>query len=230
MKTIGLIGGMSWESSALYYKLLNDAVKAKLGGLHSCQCLMYSIDFGILERLQRAGEWESATEMMIDAGLRLQNGGAEMIVICANTMHISADAMEKKLTIPLIHIVDATAEVIKTTGIKKVGLLGTRFTMEKDFYTQRLRQKHGLEVLIPEEKDIEIIHTVIFKELVCGIISNTSREQYKKIIARLVERGAEGIILGCTEIPLLISQSDCSVPAFDTTKIHAEKAVELALK
>ena len=230
MKIIGLLGGMSWESSLIYYKIVNEKVKEKLGGHHSCECVMYSVDFDVIKKLQFEGNWDELTRIMIDAAKKIERGGAEMLTICTNTMHKMAPDIEKNISIPIVHIADATAEVIKAKGIKKVALLGTRFTMEQDFYKGRLINKHGIEVLIPEGNDLEQIHNIIYNELVLGEIKQSSKEIYKKVIRKLVERGAEGVILGCTEIPLLIQQEDCTVPVFDTTQIHAEKTVEFALK
>ena len=229
MKTIGLIGGMSWESSAVYYDILNKAVKQKLGGHHSCQCLMYSVDFADIEKLQHEGNWEQLTVMMIDAARRLEKGGAELLVICTNTMHKMAPEVEQAVGIPLIHIVDAIAGSIREQSLTRVALLGTRFTMEQDFYKGRLTEKHDIDVLIPDQSGLEIVHRIIYEELVHGIIREESKQQYLAIIHRLILRGAQGIILGCTEIPLLVSQADCPVPVFDTTTIHALKAVGLAL-
>ena len=228
MKTIGLIGGMSWESSAEYYRIINETVKEKLGGLHSAKCIMYSLDFEEIEKLQHRGKWKEATELMIDAAKRIEKGGADFILICTNTMHKMADEVQSNIKIPLLHIADATAEKIISKGLKKVGLLGTKFTMEEDFYKGRL-SKFGLDVIIPEEDEREIIHSIIYKELCLGEIKGSSKEKFKKIIENLVYKGAEGIILGCTEIPLLIKQEDSPVPLFDTTKIHAQSAVELSL-
>ena len=229
MKTIGLLGGMSWESSIEYYRIINQSVNNHLGGLHSAQCLMYSVDFADIEVLQHTGEWASLTQAMINAVKRLERGGAECLVICTNTMHRMADQIESDTGIPLLHIADATADAIKSKGLHTVGLLGTRFTMEGDFYKGRLEADHGLKVLIPDESGREIVHRIIYDELVQGKIRDASRQDYLEIIRELQNRGAEGVILGCTEIPLLIKQKDVDIPIFDTTAIHAEAAVAWAL-
>ena len=225
MKTIGLI-----ESSAVYYRIINELVREKLGGAHSAKSIMYSVDFSEFEHLQHQGDWGQLTDLMIDAGIRLKSGGAEFIVICTNTMHKTADAVESQAGIPLLHIADAAANEIKKMGLRKVALLGTRFTMEQDFYKGRLLSKHGIEVLIPKQDEREVIHSVIYNELVMGKISKSSRETFVKIIGHMKSRGAEGVVLGCTEIPLLISQKDSVMPVFDTTRIHASAAVEFSLK
>lgn len=230
MKTIGLIGGMSWESSLEYYRIINKTVKAKLGGYHSAKSIMYSVDFGEIEKLQHQGRWEELTQIMIEAGQRVERAGADLVLLCTNTMHKMADDVQKNISIPLLHIADTTAERIKDRGLKKVGLLGTRFTMEQNFYKGRFTEKHGIEVIVPAEHDREIVHRVIFNELVLGTINQSSRIMFKAIINNLVTNGAEGIILGCTEIPLLIKQEDSEVPLFDTTTIHAQSAVALALR
>jgi aspartate racemase len=230
MKTIGMLGGMSWESSIEYYRIVNQTVKEKLGGLHSAKSLMYSVDFAEIETLQSAGRWEEATQAMIEAARHVEEGGADFLVICTNTMHKMADEVEAAINIPLLHIADATAEAIKAQGLSKIGLLGTKFTMEKEFYRGRLVEKHGLDVLIPDTEDREIVHRVIYEELVLGEIKVASREAYKKIIEKLIASGAQGIILGCTEIGLLFKEEDSRVPTFDTTYIHAMAAVEYALK
>lgn len=230
MKKIGLIGGMSWESSLEYYRIINETVKQKLGGLHSAECIMYSVDFDEIEKLQHQGKWEDLTKIMIDCAQRLEKAGANVIIICTNTMHKMAGEVESSINIPLLHIADATAEKIKEKSFKKVGLLGTKFTMEEDFYKGRLIEKHDIEVIVPNSEEMQIVNDIIFNELCLGIIKETSKEQYKKIILNLAEKGAEGVILGCTEIPLLIKQEDVEVPLFDTTKIHAEFAVDYAIK
>jgi len=229
MKTIGLIGGMSWESSAVYYDIINKEIKKRLGGHHSCQCLMYSVDFSEIEHLQHQGDWEGLTRIMIDAAQRVERGGADFLVICTNTMHKMAPEVEKSIGIPLLHIVDAVAEEILRKGLKKIALLGTRFTMEQDFYKGRLTEKHGIEVIIPDLAGVEIVHRIIYNELVHGVIKEESRLEYLAVIERLITRGAQGIILGCTEIPLLVKQEDCPVPVFDTTTIHAVAAVVHAI-
>jgi aspartate racemase len=230
MKTIGLLGGMSWESSLEYYRIINETIKKRLGELHSAQCLMYSVDFAEVEALQHAKEWEELTRQMIAAVQRLERGGADFTVICTNTMHRMADEIEAATSIPLLHIADATAEAVRTAGITKVGLLGTRFTMEGTFYRERLEQRHGLQVLIPETTDMEKVHRIIYDELVQGQILKSSRRVYQKVIEHLKSAGAQCVILGCTEIPLLIRSSDVNIPVFDTTRIHTEAAVEFALR
>jgi len=220
---------MSWESSLEYYRILNETVKVRLGGTHSARCVMYSLDFDEIEALQREDRWDEATRVMIAAARHVQAGGADFVVICTNTMHKMAEQVAAAIDIPLLHIADATAAVIKDRGLHKIGLLGTRFTMEQDFYRGRLEEMHGLEVLIPETGDREVVHRVIYEELVLGEIRDASREQYKGIIEKLTAAGAQGVILGCTEIGLLVNQEDCRIPLFDTTSIHAEAAVELAL-
>jgi len=229
MKTIGLIGGMSWESSAEYYRLINSEVKSRLGGLHSAKCILYSVDFEEVERYQAEGDWESAGKLLGDVAQSLEKAGAEFIVICTNTMHKVIDSIEKKISIPIVHIADATANQIKNSGIKTIGLLGTKYTMEHDFYKSRL-VSNGIEVLIPNSEEREEINTVIFEELVLGKVEQSSREYYKKVMQSLINRGAEGIILGCTEIGLLVKPEDSEVPLFDTTVIHARAAVNTSLE
>ena len=228
MKTIGLVGGMSWESTLEYYRIINETVKEKLNKLHSAKIIMYSVDFEEIELLQHKGKWDELTSLMIEIAQRLEKAGADFIVICTNTMHKVAEDVEKSVEIPLLHIVDVTAEKIKAKGINKVGLLGTRFTMEDNFYRDRLR-KHGIEAIIPSEKEREIVHSVIYNELCLGVIKESSREKFKEIIKNLAKRGAEGVILGCTEIPLLVKQGDVDLPLFDTTEIHAKASVDFAL-
>jgi len=230
MKTIGLIGGMSWESTLEYYRIINEAVKEKLGGSHSAKCLIYSFDFAEIEKLQHIGDWDRLAALMIDAARRLEKCGAELIIICTNTMHKVAGQVQSNINIPLIHIVDAVGEKIVEKKIGTVGLLGTRFTMEDPFYKERLEEKFKIKVLIPNFEERKIIHEIIYGELVQGILRKSSKEKFKEIIENLKEKGIEGVILGCTEIPLLIKQSDIDIPVFDTTRIHALKTVELALK
>ena len=229
MKRIGLIGGMSWESSAEYYRLVNEGVKEKLGGLHSADCVMVSVDFDEIEVLQRESRWVEAAERMVAAARALEAAGADFVLLCTNTMHKTADAIQSGISIPFIHIADPTAARIKMAGLDTVGLLGTRFTMEEDFYTGRLIKNHGLKVLLPPKNDREIVHRVIYEELVLGILREESRAQYVRIIQDLVKLGAQGVILGCTEIGLLVSASDSTVPLFDTTRLHALAGVEAAL-
>ena len=229
LPVIGLIGGLSFESSAEYYRLINEGVRSRLGGLRSARCLMWSFDFGEIEALQHAGDWDQATALMIDAAQRLQNGGADFFLICSNTMHRMADAIAAAVDIPLLHIVDPTGERIAASGIKRIGLLGTAFTMEQTFYKGRLAQRFGLDVLVPDADDRALVHRVIYDELVQGKIVPASRQAYREVIARLVERGAQGIILGCTEIMLLVAPQDSTVPLFDTTRLHVEAAIARAL-
>lgn len=230
MKTIGLLGGMSWESSLVYYKIVNEKVKEILGGHHSCECIMYSVDFDPIMKLQHDGKWDELTNLMIKAAKKVEKGGAEMLTICTNTMHKMYDDVQNNISIPVLHIADATAEAIKEKNISTIALLGTRFTMEQDFYKGRLEEKYGIKVLIPEGKNLEAVHNIIYKELVLGELKNESRQTYQRIIEDLANKGAQGVILGCTEIPLLIKQKDVSIPVFDTTTIHAEKTVEFAIK
>jgi aspartate racemase len=228
-KTIGLLGGMSWKSSAEYYRLINETVRERLGGLHSAQCLMWSFDFDDIAVLQREDRWADAAALMVDAALRLERGGADFLVICTNTMHRAFEQIEAATTLPLLHIADPTAAAVKAAGVRRVGLLGTAFTMEQDFYKGRLSDRHGLDVLVPEAADRATVHRIIYDELVQGIIVDASRDAYRAVIARLVARGAEAIILGCTEIMLLVGPEDSAVPLYDTTGLHAGAAVELAL-
>lgn len=229
MKTIGLIGGMSWESSIEYYRIINETIKAKLGGLHSAKSVMYSVDFAEVEVLQHEGRWQEATDLMIEAARSIERAGADFLVLCTNTMHKLAGEIQASIQIPFIHIADATAQKIQSDGIQKIGLLGTRFTMEQDFYKGRLIQKHGLEVIVPSDDEREIVHHVIYEELCLGIVNLESKEKYISIMNHLVQAGAEGIILGCTEIELLIKVGDVAVPLFPTTRIHAEAAAEKAI-
>jgi len=230
MKTIGLLGGMSWESSIEYYRIINEEVNARLGGLHSAQSLMYSVDFADIEKLQHAGDWDVLTQAMIDAAKRLERGGADFLVICTNTMHRMAPEVGAAINIPLLHIADATANAIKAHGLQTVGLLGTRFTMEGDFYRGKLENDHGLRVLIPDDEGRETVHRIIYDELVQGIIREDSRKAYLDVIGDLQTKGAQGVILGCTEIPLLVKQKDVTIPIFDTTTIHAKAAVDWAFR
>jgi aspartate racemase len=229
MKTIGLIGGISWQSTATYYQLINRRVGELLGGSHSAKVLLNSIEFDEVVRLQHAGRWDDFQELMIDAVKKLELGGADFFLMCANTPHIIADGVEQAVGIPLLHIGDTVGAAIQQAGMKKVGLLGTRYTMEEDFLKARLRDKFGIETIVPEKDDRDIIHAVIYNELVKGVIRDESRAEYLKIIDKLTADGAEGIILGCTEIPLLISSADTGAVLFDTTRLHAEQAVDLAL-
>lgn len=230
MKTIGLLGGMSWESSLEYYRIINERTKARLGGFHSAESVMYSVDFAEIETLQHQAKWPETAQMLSRAATSLEAAGADFIVLCTNTMHKVAAEIESAVRIPLLHIADATAGQVSSRGFKKIGLLGTRFTMEEDFYKGRLTQKHGLEVLVPDAPDRETVHRVIYEELVVGRVEPSSRRQFMTIIERLAEAGAEGVILGCTEIGLLVKDEDSPVPLFDTTRIHAEAAVDLALE
>lgn len=229
MKTIGLIGGMSWESTVPYYREVNQTIKRELGGLHSARVVLYSVDFHEVERLQHAGDWIAAGAMMADAARRVQAAGADFIVLCTNTMHKVAPAIEAAVDIPLFHIADPTAQAIKDAGLRKVGLLGTRFTMEQPFYKERLQALHGLDVVVPTPADRETVHRIIYDELCLGSIVDASRDAYRRIIAGLVAQGAQAVILGCTEISLLVTQQDASVPLFDTTAIHAHGAALWAL-
>jgi len=229
MKTIGLIGGMSWESSLEYYRIINEEVKKRLGGFHSAEIVMYSVEFAEIEKLQHEGDWDKATEFMINAAQKVEKGGADFVLICTNTMHKMAEEVQQNISIPLLHMVDVVAEEIKAKRQKKVGLLGTRFTMEQDFYKGRLLEKHGIETIIPPLDERKIIHSILYDELCMGEIKKASKDKFGTIINNLVARGAEGIILGCTEIPLLVDQKDYEVTLFDTTTIHARAAVEYAI-
>lgn len=229
MKTIGLLGGMSWESTVPYYRIINRTVQEKLGGLHSAKLFLYSCNFEEIAQLQRAGAWDEAAGRLARAAKSMRAAGADFLVVCTNTMHIVADRIEAEADIPLFHIVEPTAEEIRRSGLKKVGLIATGFTMEKDFYKQRMRERHGIETIVPDEADRAVVHKVIYEELCRGIVRDESREAYRKVIRRLVGQGAEGIILGCTEISMLISPEDSPVPVFDTTALHARKAAEYAL-
>ncbi|MEX9868042.1 aspartate/glutamate racemase family protein [Providencia huaxiensis] len=229
MKTVGLIGGMSWESTLLYYQQINEGIKQQLGGLHSAKIILYSVDFAELEQYQSNGQWDLAAQCLADAGERLKLAGADFLVLCTNTMHKVAPYIESQTGLPLLHIADATGDRIMQSGIKKIGLLGTAFTMEQPFYKQRLIDKFNLDVLIPNEKDRKIVHDIIYNELCLGKIDVNSKKEYQRIMAKLIENGAEGIILGCTEITLLINQDDTTARIFDTTAIHAQKVVEVVL-
>lgn len=229
MKTIGLIGGMSWQSSVEYYRIINETVRDRMGKLYSAESIMYSFNFADIETLQMEGRWEEATQVMIKAAQRVVAGGAEVVLICTNTMHLMADEVQAAIDVPLIHIADAAAEAVRAKGLSKVALLGTRFTMEQDFYRGRLASAYGLEVAIPQEEERQVIHRTIYDELVVGEINEASKARFLQIIERLVAEGAQGIVLGCTEIPLLVNQEDMDVPVFDTTTIHAIAAVNFAL-
>lgn len=229
MKTIGLIGGMSWESTIPYYRQINERIKEKLGGLHSAKIALYSVDFHEIERLQHAGDWPAAGRLLADAARSLQAAGADYLVLCTNTMHKVAPAIEAAVDIPLLHIADPTAEAIRAAGIATVGLLGTRFTMEQAFYKDRLVETFGLTVLTPDEADRQVVHRIIYEELCLGQIREASRQEYRRIIAALVEQGAEAVILGCTEISLLVGPADASVELFDTTALHALRAADAAI-
>lgn len=229
MKTIGLIGGMSWESTAVYYRLMNEMVRDALGGLHSAKLLLWSFDFDEIAALQAAGAWDAAADAMIRAGQALKAGGADALVICTNTMHKMADDVERAVQLPVLHIADATAGAIAQAGLQTVGLLATAFTMEQDFYTGRLKTKHGIDTIIPDAQERADVHGIIYHELCKGIITDASKKRYLDIIAALAARGAQGIILGCTEIGLLITQKDVVIPVFDTTALHAQQAVKFAV-
>jgi aspartate racemase len=230
MRRIGLLGGMSWESSIEYYRFVNEATRERLSGLHSADCIMRSVDFAGIEELQRGGDWDEAGRVLAAEAEALVRAGAEMIVLCTNTMHKVADAICDAVDVPFVHIADTTAHAVKSQGLEAVGLLATAYTMEQDFYVGRLRDMHGLEVIVPDADDRAVVHRVIYEELCVGIVRDESREAYRAIMERLVDQGAEGILLGCTEIDLLVGPGDASVLVFDTTKLHAERAVELALE
>jgi aspartate racemase len=229
MRTIGLLGGMSWESTVHYYRLINEAVRARLGGLHSAQTLLYSVDFAPLEQMQKEARWDEAGRTLADAAQRLERGGADFVVLCTNTMHKVIGAIEAAVQIPVLHIADATGDAVRARGVRKVGLLGTRFTMEEPFYRERLTSRFGLEVLTPGEADRARVHSVIYEELCFGVTREPSREDFRRIAAAMADAGAEGIILGCTEIMMLLGPDDVRVPVFDTTAIHAHAAVDRAL-
>ena len=229
MKTIGLLGGMSWGSTELYYRWINEGVKEKLGGLHSARIAMVSVDFQEIEELQQSGEWQRAGEVLSKAARRIEAAGADFLVICTNTMHKVVPQLERAINIPILHLADATARRIKERGMKTVGLLGSNFTMEEDFYRGRLIEKHGLTVIIPSARNRQIVHRIIYEELCLGIVKAESREEYLRIINRMREEGAEGVIEGCTEIVMLVQQKHTDIPLFDTTAIHAQEAVSVAL-
>ena len=229
MKTIGLIGGMSWESSVEYYRIINEEVKNKLGGLHSAKCILYSVDFEEIEHYQAEGDWQKAGILLSEVAHSLEKAGADFIVICTNTMHKVIEYIEAKINIPILHIADATANQIKKKNIKTVGLLGTKYTMEQDFYKKRI-EENGIQVLVPKSEERSVVNQVIYGELCLGKVQSSSRDYYKKVIQHLVDRGAEGIILGCTEIGLLVKPEDSDVPLFDTTVIHAIEAVNKSLE
>ena len=229
MRTIGLLGGMSWESSIEYYRLLNQAMRERLGGLHSAECVMWSVDFAAMEALQRSGDWNEAGRRLAALAQRLDQAGAECLVLCTNTMHRLADDIQAAIAIPLLHIADTTAGRIKAAGVESVGLLATRYTMEQDFYRGRLAERHGLQVLVPPEPDLSLVHDVIYQELCRGRVLDSSRDHYRRVISQLEAAGAQGIVYGCTEIDLLVGPQDASVPVFDSTRIHVEAAVEWAL-
>lgn len=230
MRTIGLIGGMSWESSAVYYKIINTKVKEILGGYHCAKSILLTVDFDLIQKLQFEENWDELDKVMVHSAKQMETAGADFIVLCTNTMHLCSPAITKNISIPFLHIAEATGLKIKEIGLKKVALLGTRFTMEKDFYKTFLNKQFGIEVITPDKNNRDFINQTIYNELVHGIIKNDSRDVFKKIIGTLENEGAEGVILGCTEIPLLISKNDVNIPVLDTTQIHAEKAVEWALK
>lgn len=229
MKTIGLIGGISWQSTLVYYKILNELAAQQLGEPHSCKCLINSVQFAAVKKGQLENDWDSLNELMAGAALSLQKAGADLLLIGANTMHLTAPYVQQKIDIPLLHIVDVVGEQIKVKDLNTVALLGTKYTMKKDFYKKHLKEKFEVDVLVPDGADFDLVNEVIYKELVKGIINENSKKQYLAIMNRLVEKGAQGIILGCTEIPLLVQQSDCAFPVFDTTRLHAEAAIALAI-
>ena len=229
MKTIGLLGGMSWESTVGYYREINEGVKQKLGGLHSAQIILYSVDFDPIEKLQRSGDWKATGNILANAARGVEDGGADFLLICTNTMHKVADQVENAVNIPLLHIADATADVLVQASVRKVGLLGTAFTMEQEFYKGRLSEKYGIDVVVPDASDRKLVHDIIYQELCLGLHKQSSKQKYIRIVDKLSEMGAEGVILGCTEIGMLISQNDTVATLYDTTKIHAAKAVEWAI-
>jgi aspartate racemase len=230
MRVIGLLGGMSWESTMPYYRVINETVRERLGGLHSARIVLYSLDFHDIEALQRSGEWAAAGALLAEAARSLEAAGADVLLLCTNTMHKVAGVVEAAIRIPLLHVADATAASIKAHGLSRVGLLGTRFTMEQDFYKDRLRDQHGVQVVVPDASDRDLVHRVIYDELCVGQVHERSRSEYRRIMSKLVERGAEGIVLGCTEVGLLVRNEDSAVPLFDTTRLHALEAVTWALQ
>jgi aspartate racemase len=229
MRTIGLLGGMSWESTLLYYRWINEEVRSRLGGLHSAQMLLYSVDFEPVERMQAEGRWSEAGALLAGGASRLARGGADFVVLCTNTMHKVAADIEARVPIPLLHIADPTGARIRASGLRRIGLLGTRFTMEQAFYQERLRERFGLDVLVPGEADRALVHEIIYRELCLGKVLDVSREAYRRVAAALVGAGAECVVFGCTEIGMLLGPADVDVPVFDTTAIHARAAVDLAL-
>jgi aspartate racemase len=229
MRTLGLLGGMSWESSAVYYRLLNEAVRERRGGLHSAESVMWSVDFAAVERLQRADRWDEAAQYLAECAQRLEAAGAHGLLLCTNTMHRVADQVQAAVGIPLLNIADSTAARVRAAGVRSVGLMATRYTMEQDFYRGRLTERHGLDVRVPPEPDRTMVHDVIYDELCRGLVRAESRAEYRRVIRRLEEDGVQGLILGCTEITLLIGSDDASIPVFDTTRIHAEAAIDWAL-
>lgn len=229
MKTIGLIGGMSWESTEYYYRQINEGVRQRLGGLHSAQVLLYSVDFAVIEKLQHAGDWDAAADILCCAAQSLEAGGADFFLICTNTMHKVAQTVEQSVSIPLLHIADATASILKQNQVSRIGLLGTAFTMEQDFYKGRLSQRHGIEVIVPGTSERKIVHDIIYQELCLGEVKPASKQAYLQIIDALMDQKVDGIILGCTEICMLVNQSDSAAKIYDTTAIHASQAVDQAL-
>ncbi|WP_329351514.1 aspartate/glutamate racemase family protein [Vibrio natriegens] len=229
MKTVGMLGGMSWESTASYYKALNEGVKSRLGGLHSAKICLYSVDFDEIEKLQHQGKWSETALILAEAAKSVERGGADFLMICTNTMHKVVPEIESQISIPILHIADATAESLVQNGVTKVGLLGTRFTMEQDFYKGRISEKFGIDVVVPTADEQTVVHDIIYQELCLGEIKTESRDRYLKIIANLHAQGAQAVVLGCTEIALLVKQSDTTVPLYDTTEIHAAHGVEWAL-
>jgi len=229
MKTIGLLGGMSWESTALYYKQINEQIKKELGSLHSAKVVIYSVDFDEIEKLQHIGAWDKTAEILSGAAKNIENANADFLLICTNTMHKVVDSIEKNINIPIVHIADATAKVLQKDGIKKIGLLGTAFTMQEDFYKKRISENFDIEVIVPSLEDIQIVHKIIYEELCLGIVKNDSRKEYLRIIDSLTSKGCEGIILGCTEICMLIKEEHTKTRLYDTTTIHAQQAVSKAL-